>query len=283
VNLIVIKYAAVALCAAAGAAALVLAARPGSTPERAWQRYAEHNERALRGLFLSLPVKHLALAQLGAAILCALAALALRSPRLLFVFALVALGPPLALWAFKRVRLAKIEASLDTLVLSLSNALRTTPSIGNALANVQELVQPPLSQELALTLREMRLGTSLDRALLNMAERIQSVKLDAAISSLLIARQVGGDVAQTLATTAQGLREMGRLEGVVRSKTAACRAQLWLLAFFPAIIVFLFDTVKHGYFTPLAASVLGWAIVACAVTLWAASIFIARKVLSVEL
>jgi hypothetical protein len=47
--------------------------------------------------------------------------------------------------------------------------------------------------------------------------------------------------------------------------------------------VFLFDTVKHGYFAPLAASALGWAIVAGSVTLWAASIGIARKVLSVEL
>ncbi len=47
---------------------------------------------------------------------------------------------------------------------------------------------------------------------------------------------------------------MARLQGVVRTKTAEGKAQLWVLAVFPALMLILFDTVSPGYFTPLTES-----------------------------
>jgi tight adherence protein B len=139
-----------------------------------------------------------------------------------------------------------------------------------------------MDEELHLALKEMRLGNTLDQALLNMAGRIQSLQLDAALSGILIGRQVGGDLAKILETTADTLREMARLQGVVRAKTAEGKAQLGVLAAFPAVILFLFDTVSPGYFAPLSGSFVGYLIVIVAVAFWIASLVLARKVLSVD-
>jgi tight adherence protein B len=116
-----------------------------------------------------------------------------------------------------------------------------------------------------------------------MAGRVQSPKLDAALASLLIGRQIGGNLTQILETTAATLREMSRLQGVVRSKTAEGKSQLFVLALFPALLVFLFDWIKPNYFAPLTDSLVGALIGIMAIVLWAASILLARKVLMVEL
>jgi len=275
--------ALVLLASALFSALYASASNPEAPLSRASSRYVTYLERKLRNMFLTTSGRHIAGAQLTLAVLCVCAGVTLRTPYAFVALPLVALAPALYVERLRSVRLSAIEAKVDGFILALANALKTTPSIGSALANVQPLVGAPLDQELALALKEMRVGSTLDQALLNLASRVQSQQLDATLSGLLIGRQVGGDLSKILETTAATLREMARLQGVVRSKTAEGKAQLVVLAVFPAAILFMFDTVSHGYFDPLGESVAGWAVVAIAVVLWIASLLVARKVLTVNI
>jgi tight adherence protein B len=94
---------------------------------------------------------------------------------------------------------------------------------------------------------------------------------------------VGGDLPKILERTAATLREMTRLQGVVRSKTAEGKAQVTVLAIFPVFILLLFDTVSHGYFDPLTASIFGWGVIVLSLVLWLGSVIVARKVLAVDI
>jgi tight adherence protein B len=278
------KEAAVAL----GTVALflvvfVLANDPASLPHRYFQRYVAYLERKLRNLFLTAPARAIAFGQ-GVAVVVAIAAgVIFRSTYALAAVGVALVGPALWLERLRVVRLRAIESKIDGFILALANGLKSTPSLGNALHQVQPLLPAPLDQELELALKEMRVGSSLEQALLNMAGRIRSRQLDAALSGLLIGRQVGGELTKILETTASTLREMARLQGVVRSKTAEGKAQLGVLAVFPALILFLFDTVSRGYFDPLGESAVGVAIVVMAVVAWITSLVLARKVLTVNL
>jgi tight adherence protein B len=129
----------------------------------------------------------------------------------------------------------------------------------------------------------MRVGTTLEQALLNMSARIQSVELDATLTGLLIARQVGGELPKILETTASTLREMTRLQGVVRTKTAEGKVQLFVVALFPAGLLFGLDLLSPGYFDPLSNDPMGLVIVGICVVLWLVALVIARKVLAVDL
>ncbi len=208
---------------------------------------------------------------------------ALGSPAMYFGLPLAIFGPALYIEHLRRQRVKTIEAAIDGFILALANALKSTPSIGSALGYTQTLLHGPLEEEIALALKEMRVGTDLDQALLNMAGRVQSMQLDATFSSLLIGRKVGGDLGKILETTAETLREMSRLQGVVRSKTAEGKAQLGLLVSLPVVILFLFDLVSDGYFLPLTQSAAGWMVIFVAFGLWLASLVLAKNVLSVDL
>ena len=62
----------------------------------------------------------------------------------------------------------KLETQLDTFLLALANALKASPSLGDALSACTILLRPPISQELELMLKENALGTPLDQAILGM-------------------------------------------------------------------------------------------------------------------
>jgi tight adherence protein B len=116
-----------------------------------------------------------------------------------------------------------------------------------------------------------------------MSGRIGSRQLDTALSAILIGRQVGGNLSTILETTAETMREMCRLEGVVRTKTAQGKAQMWVLALFPFLLMLGFNLVSRGYFEPLTSSAIGYLCTAVALALWGGSLILARKILAVDI
>jgi len=278
------KWLALALLAVgAFTAALSLAGDRQSLPHRYAALYVAYLERKLRTMFIMTSGRRIAAGQGIVAVLVVAAALISGEILLYATLPIVAAAPAAYIDQLKRQRIKAIESKLDSFIQSLANALKATPSLGNALAYTQPLLPAPLDDELGLALKEMRVGTTLDQALLNMSARIQSVELDATLAGLLIGRQVGGDLPVILETTAGTLREMTRLQGVVRSKTAEGKVQLLVVAVFPIFLLFGFDTLSPGYFDPLTSSPLGWVVITVSVVLWLVALIVARRVLAVDL
>lgn len=261
-----------------------IAAHRQSLPYRYWARYVGHLEKRLRGLF-ELELSGVVIARAQGAALAALlaAAIYLGRPEIHLGLPLVALGPVLVLERRRLARTKAVEAGMDGFITTLANALKSTPSIGSALAYAQPLSPAPLDEELGLALKEMRVGSTVDEALMNMGARIRSLPLDATLSGILIGRQVGGDLTNILETTAATLREMARLHGVLRSKTAEGKGQLMVLAIFPALILVAFDLASPGYFDPMTTSAIGYAVIVVATALWIGAVVLARKILAVDL
>lgn len=278
------KYGAVLLSSAAIVVAVqAVAADPQSLPHRLLRSYIAYLDRGLRDLFITTRASRIVAGQCVAMCLVSAAGVSFRIPAWWTGLVLVALVPAGYVRMLHAERVKAIEARLDGFVLALANALRSTPSIGNALGYTQPLLMPPMNQEVALALKEMRVGNTVDQALLNMSARIRSAQLDAALSGLLIGRQVGGDLPKILETTANTLREMARLQGALRAKTAEGKLQVVVLAVAPIFVFIGFDFVQPGYFQPIAGSVVGWALVVLAAILWLAAVVVAQRVLKVEI
>ncbi|AKT36522.1 type II secretion system F family protein [Chondromyces crocatus] len=250
-------------------------------PRRLWRRYVAYLERRMKVLFIFTPGDRIAAGQGVGVFLSVVLAILVDLP-LWWLPVSVAVVPPLYIELLRRQRVAEIEKQLDGFILAIANALKATPSLGDAFISVQQLIRPPLQQEVELAVKEMRVGSTLDQALMLMASRIGSRPVDSAISALLIGRQVGGNLPKILDGTAAALREMSRLEAVVRTKTAEGKAQLALLAVFPIVLVLVFDAVKQNYFAPLTNSIVGYLVILAAGACWLASLVIARKVVNVD-
>ena len=268
----------------AAAALVYVLASDGTIPLRVVvDRYIAHLDAKLRALFLRTPAVRIVQAQAISALVIFALALAGGGWLVGSLLLLVPVVPSLALERLRLQRIEAIEEQIDGFLLALANALKTTASIGDGLRSVHAVLREPLRQDLGLVLKEMRVGSALDQALLMLGQRVGSRQFDMALSTILIGRQVGGNLPRILEASASSFREMSRLEGVVRTKTAEGRFQLIVLALFPFFIAMGLEAISPGYFEPLRDGVLGPFLLLIAGISWAASIVVARKILAVDL
>lgn len=248
-----------------------------------WVRYTSMIERKLRPMFIFTPGRVIALGQLIVVVLITAMGLLADLPYWWMICAVAFIFPLVQIESMRRKRLELIEQQLDGFILALANALKAIPSISAAFQSVSAILQPPIQQEVELAIKEMKVGSTLDQALLHMASRVGSRQVDSALSAILIGRQVGGNLPKVLEATAASLREMARLEGVVRTKTAEGKAQLWVIGGLPFALIVVLNTFNPGYFDPLKQSITGYMIAGAAGGMWMSALFLARKILAVDL
>jgi tight adherence protein B len=250
---------------------------------RYWARYTSSIERKLRPMFIFTPGRVIAAGQLAAIFVIIVLELTIELPFFPVWLIAVCLLPLLQIESMRRKRLENIERQLDGFLLALANALKAIPSVAAAFNSVVPILQAPMREEVDLACKEMKVGSSLDQALLHMASRIGSRQVDSALSAVLIGRQVGGNLGRVLETTAASIREMARLDGVIRTKTAEGKMQLGVIAVMPFALVLGLGYSSPGYFDPLQQSVSGYVASAMAGGCWIGALLWARKILAVDI
>lgn len=196
--------------------------------------------------------------------------------------ALIWTGPYLDLEQKRRQRIGRIDESVASFGMALANSLRSSGNIGRALDRTRGVVPEALADELTVVQQELQLGVSIDDALRSLGSRVGSVTFDLMLSGILIGRQIGGNLPDILETNSASIREMSRIQGVIRSKTAESKGQLWVLGLAPPFIFVAFDTLQPGYFDPLRSTAAGPIVLAIAGALWLGSIVAAKKILMVD-
>jgi tight adherence protein B len=180
-------------------------------------------------------------------------------------------------------RVTAIEAQLDRFLVAMAHSLRANPALADALVSSTRLIGSPLKDEIDLVLREHALGTPLDRALAAMAGRIGSPIASSALATLRVARASGGDLSATLETSAAALREMARLEGVVRTKTAEARAQGVVIAVIPFPMFATLHAIDPRFLRPVLETSVGHIVLAVATLAWLAAVLAARRIAQVDI
>ena len=260
-----------------------LFADPDFILRRYFNQYVARLDRDLKFIASTKSAKMMALAQIAVFIAVVAVGFSVTIPYEPLFLGVIAFGPIYMLHRNKGKRLEQLELQVDGFLLAYANALKSVPSPGAALLTVTAVLRDPMRQEIDRVLKEVRIGSTLEDAFGAFSLRYRSRTLDGALSAVLIGMQVGGDLPGVLATTAGALREMQRLDGVVRTKTAEGKAQLWVLALFPFALIYMFNMVQEGYFEPLKQSFTGYVVSTLAVAFWLAALGAARKILTVDI
>lgn len=279
----VLKYGGIALgglCLAYVAYELV--AKPSSIVNRGLASYAHYLERRFAALFMPANAKAVIVAQAAAMYAMIAAGLTLQMPEILPFALLIAVLPVGYLELKHHRRVVAIEQQTDAFVLALANSLKATPSVADAFHSLVTIVSDPLKSEIDLATKQMRLGCTLEDALLTMAGRIGSRAFDTALASVLIGQRIGGNLPKILETSGAALRELNRLESMVRSKTASGRIQMAVISVAPAAFVVFFDRTQPHYFDPLTETNMGVVMLSVAIVLWVVAIILGRKILRID-
>ncbi|MEM9189034.1 MAG: type II secretion system F family protein [Myxococcota bacterium] len=249
---------------------------------RLWHRYEQRLDGRLKSLFIERQGRHIARPQGAVVAVLLVASLGFRSPLLSLAAIVFAAGPLAWLEWARQERVSKIESQLEGWLQLVASALRSSGGMGSAVQSTVSLVPKPLQEELELVVRKTQLGVTLERSLEEFRHRTDSQTVAGALSTIIVGQRTGGDIPRLLETAAESLREMARLEGLVRAKTAQAKLQTAVMALLPFVFLLGLEKLRPGWFEPLLADPRGYYAVAGAALAWLAAIALSAKILQVE-
>jgi tight adherence protein B len=183
--------------------------------------------------------------------------------QLLFIlFGLIA--AVVAYWqfgAFVRRRISRrrnaIDTQLDQALVSIAGSVRAGFSFLQACQLSVNQMQWPLKQEFEAMLEEVSVGASIDDALRNLSEKVESYEVDIAVNAVLVQRQVGGSLAEILDNVAHTIRERRELRGHLMALTAQQRLSAIFVASVPIGMAVLLSLTSWQFMKPLYLTLTG--------------------------
>ena len=191
-------------------------------------------------------------------------------------------GPKIYLKRAWSNRIKELDSQVEESMIYMSNSFKANPALPDAIQDVINSMGPPLTQELSVLLKEYKLGTPLDTALINMQQRVPSRNLQLAVSALIIGRTVGGNIPKILEDIASTIRESFRLERVIDTQTAQGKMQAWVMGLMPAVVVMMFYLMDPELITPLFETLPGYAILAVAALLNVIGVVFILKIVRIQ-
>ncbi len=142
--------------------------------------------------------------------------------------------------------IAAFDAQMSEVALLLSNSLRAGLSVPQAFEVVAEKLERPAGPEFARTSHEMRLGLSMEESLRQMVERLPSGELRLMITTILIQRVAGGNLAHALSVMSTAIVARYKLKDEVRTMTSEVRFNAIILLLLPIAIMALINLMTEG-------------------------------------
>jgi tight adherence protein B len=174
-------------------------------------------------------------------------------------------------WAWllnkRRGRLKAFAAQLSDALELVARALRAGHSLAAGMHVVAEEMPSPIADEFNRVYEEQNLGIPVEDALKAMCERVPNLDLRFFVTSVLIQRQTGGDLAEILDKIGYVIRERYRILGQVQALTAEGRLSGVILIALPFGLFIMMLYIKPDYVEKLWTHELGiqmsvWALVA---------------------
>lgn len=199
------------------------------------------------------------------------------------IIALVGGAAPLLQLQFKRgKRLNLFEEQLPDALTIMSRAMRAGLPFTEALKLVSQEMKEPVGKEFGIVFTEINYGGDPRSALLGMLERVPSVAVMAMVTSVMIQRDTGGNLAELLDKLSDMVRQRFRFQRSLRTLTAEGRLAAWILSLLPFFMVGVLTAINPEFVPMLTEDVTGRKIVLWAFGLMVVGIIWLRIVVKVD-
>lgn len=231
--------------------------------------FTDTADRQLKGLFLFTNAKYVFAGFIGLLIGIPLIGYVLLKSivPVIVLVVLLAFMPRLIFTQLRKRRKSSINKVLPDVLDQLAGSLISGATFVNAVQNMVDENDGAIKQEFSLFLRELRVGTKLEEALDNLGERVRSEDMDLVISAALIARDVGGNLAEIFTRLSGSLRKKQEMEGKINALTAQGVLQGWVVSMLPFGILFALHFIEPEAMEFLWNSILGWVFLALIILL----------------
>jgi tight adherence protein B len=195
---------------------------------------------------------------------------------------IMALVPLLWLLNKRRARLKAFAAQLSDALELVARALRAGHSLSAGMHVVAEEMPSPIADEFGRVYEEQNLGISVEDALKAMCERVPNLDLRFFVTSVLIQRQTGGDLAEILDKIGYVIRERFRILGQVKALTAEGRLSGVILIALPFFLFLVMLHIKPDYIEKLWTHPLGIKMAVAALIMQVLGALVIKKIVNIK-
>jgi len=252
--------------------------------ERYRDTFTEQARVNLSDLFLFIDPGTLFHVNVGAVLAIPLILWAISGNALLAAVAIVLiLFLPRRIYRWLRARrVLKIQSQLPDGLMMMASSMRAGLGFGPAMESLAKDADPPLAEEFSLVLREQRMGVKPDEALEHFNVRVPIADVTLFVSAVNISRDIGGNLAESLASLSETLRRRLIMEGKVRALTAQGRLQGIVMAMLPVGIVTFLTLAYPETMDGMYHTFIGWCVIAVAAIMEYLGYRMCLKIMSID-
>lgn len=195
---------------------------------------------------------------------------------------LVATIPFLKINMDRSKRLAKFEEQLPEAMDIMVRALKAGHPFAETLSLVAQEMNEPISKEFGVTFADINYGLDVKQAFLNLLERVPNMTLMTLVIAVIVQRETGGNLAETLANISTVVRGRFRFQRKVRTLSAEGRMSAWVLVLIPFALFIGLMVTTPSYLTVMIEDPMGIKIISVAFVMVVIGIFWLRRIIRIE-
>jgi len=182
----------------------------------------------------------------------------------------------------RRRRVDKFNDELADMITTIIGSLKAGYSFSQALKTVAEESESPVKEEIQTMINELNYGMTMEEALNNLKDRMPSTDLELMIHSVLIQRQIGGNLSIILEVIVSTIRERKKLERQVRTLTAQGRLSGRIIAALPVVLGVAFFLINRNYMMQFFNNIYGQVALGIGICLTVLGFIVINRITKIE-
>jgi tight adherence protein B len=144
-------------------------------------------------------------------------------------------------------RIDKFTARFPDAIELMVRGLRSGLPISETMGIVATEIPDPVGIEFRSVVDKMRLGRTMEAALQETADRLETAEFQFYVISLQIQRETGGNLAETLSNLAEVLRKRAAMKLKIRAMSSESKASAYIIGALPFIVFGLIWFINGQY------------------------------------
>jgi len=179
----------------------------------------------------------------------------------------------------RKQRFAEFQRQLPDALDLVARALRAGHAFSVGMKMVGDEFSDPIGPEFSRAVEEISFGIDVPEALKNLSERIECMDLSFFVTSLIVQRETGGNLAEILESISRLIRQRFELLGRVQALAAEGKLSAYILFGLPFAIAGILWQLNKGYMQLLITDPMGINMITIAGVLMCVGAIIMRKMI----
>ncbi len=190
--------------------------------------------------------------------------------------------PPFLVQRAQKKRQQLFNSQLSDALIVMGNCIKSGYSFQQAMESVAKDMQPPISNEFSIVLREMRFGVGLEKSLNHMVERTHNPDLSLLVSAVITSSQVGANLTDILDNISATIKDRIKIRDEVRVLTAQGRMSGIIIGLLPVAIALMLMVMNPDFIGAFFDSAIGKIMLTVGVFLEIIGFLAVRKVVDIK-